>query len=463
MRFKKTQPESINSGFTLLELLIAISVIGILMLMTLTVMNGVTNQARSEATRATINKISRLLEQRMEAFERAFKGDRREAYVKSAVGLLTAIDARFDHFARRPDQATGPIVILAKKAAFRSEFPQRMAELILTPAADTNGNQLQDVIEQAIAAPAARAAIKAQRAEVNDNTEPTLVEIQALVDSRWQKHLDSRNAGTDKTESSELLYFALVVSGTFGASPVDADQFSTNEVADTDQDGLPEFIDAWGEPLRYYRWPTRLVDPTAPNPFNPDFATLDDRTEIDPSPILSENDRDFVAIDFTTPLPRRILRWERRGAAVLLKGLPPAPIALPVSLGGSPSTQRDLLFVDPDDPVGLLYSLIEDPQLKSLNIDVTAEFNEAKYHTPDTYHAPLIVSAGSDRLVGLREPYDTNPAAGVFGNLAQYADTVAPDFGTNTDPLDDAKPSAEVVDQLFDNITNRNTRAGGSR
>ena len=24
---------------------------------------------------------------------------------------------------------------------------------------------------------------------------------------------------------------------------------------DTDGDGLPEFVDAWGEPLRFYRWP----------------------------------------------------------------------------------------------------------------------------------------------------------------------------------------------------------------
>src|SRR5262249_38680487 len=27
------------------------------------------------------------------------------------------------------------------------------------------------------------------------------------------------------------------------------------EVQDTDNDGLPEFVDAWGEPLQFYRWP----------------------------------------------------------------------------------------------------------------------------------------------------------------------------------------------------------------
>jgi hypothetical protein len=117
--------------------------------------------------------------------------------------------------------------------------------------------------------------------------------------------------------------------------------------------------------------------------------------------------------------------------------------------------QRDLLFVDPDDPVGLLYSFIEDPQYKGMGIDLTQEFNEAKYHTPDTYHVPLIVSAGPDGLLGLREPTETNPALGIFGNLAQYKGTTA------VSP--NQTPSSAVTDELFDNITSRNRRAGSKK
>ncbi|MCA9064479.1 MAG: hypothetical protein KDA96_15520, partial [Planctomycetaceae bacterium] len=79
----------------------------------------------------------------------------------------------------------------------------------------------------------------------------------------------------------------------------------------------------------------------------------------------------------------------------------------------------------------------------------------AKYHTPDTYHAPLIVSAGPDRLTGLREPGDTDPTKGVFGNLAQY-------WGTSALPGMQT-PASDVTDQLFDNITNRNFRVGGRK
>ena len=39
-------------------------------------------------------------------------------------------------------------------------------------------------------------------------------------------------------------------------SPFRADDFVVGkDVADTDGDGMMEFIDAWGEPLQFYRWP----------------------------------------------------------------------------------------------------------------------------------------------------------------------------------------------------------------
>jgi prepilin-type N-terminal cleavage/methylation domain-containing protein len=430
------QPDSLRRGFTLLELLMVMAIIAIMMSMVFFVMNGLTENAEAEATKTTVNKVTRLLEQRIEAFDRAFKGGRRDSYVKATVGLLTAIDGRFDYFRAHPEQAPPAIVLLARKAAFRFEFPQRMAELILTASDDANGNGLPDVVEQKVAVHTARTELL-----LETGSEPTAAEIQTRVDSRWAKHTANIAAGFDKTESSELLYYTLVVSGTFGSSPVDADQFSGAEVKDTDEDGLPEFVDAWGEPLRFYRWPTRLIDPTAPNPFKPDFFNMTDPTDVDPDPDGDESDG-----------MREILSTERLYAGVLIRGLPPAPVPLPGPSGGL-TIQRDLLFVDPDDPVGLLYSFIEDPQYKGMNIDLTQEFNESKYHTPDTYHVPLIVSAGPDRSLGLREPTETNAASGIFGNLAQYKGT------TVSSPT----PSSAVTDELFDNITSRNRRAGSKK
>lgn len=438
-----------RSGFTLLELLMVVAIISILMSMVFFTMNSLTENAEQEATTATIAKVNRLLEQRMEAFDRAFKGSRREAYIRATVGLLTAIDGRFDHFNQHPEQAPASVKMLARKAAFRFEFPQRMAELMLTAGDDSNSNGLPDVVEQKIAIPNARATLVMKNIANNVlPVEPTSSQIQALVDARWNMH-------QNQSESSELLYYTLVVSATFGSSPVDADQFSAFEVQDTDEDGLPEFVDAWGQPLRFYRWPTRLIDPDAPSPFSPDFSNPNDPTEVDLTPM--DDDGNQLTFEDTDSL-REIVPQERLYAGFLVKGLPTVPIPLP-GPSGTLTTQRDMLLVDPDDPVGLLYGFIEDPQYKGMGIDLTLEFNEAKYHTPDTYHVPLIVSAGPDGDLGLREPNDTNAGSGIFGNLAQYAGTTVTNDGNSSTET----PGAAVLDAIVDNLTNRNRRAGGKR
>ena len=459
MRKHINQSDISRGGFTLLELLIVIAIIAVLMSMSFYVMNGITQGAEKEATTTTIHKINRLLEQRIEAFDRAFKGSRRNAYVTATVGLLAAIDGRFDYYRVHPEDAPPAIVILARKAGFRYEFPQRMAELMLVPATDDlDSNGLPDSVQNRIAYPNARAyLIAADQASDTPtaNFEPTDTEITDLVDARWKTPLSPLTSnscsaiigGVSKTftfsghqpvtESSELLYYTLVAAGSFGSSSVDADQFSDAEVKDTDDDGLPEFVDSWSQPLRYYRWPTRLIDPTAPNPFRPDFAMINDNTEIDLTP--DGNDSDSL---------REIVPAERQYAYLLMRGLPPVPLAV-----DGVALQRDMLLVDPDDPVGLLYSFIEDPNYQNLGIDLTQEINEAKYHTLDTYHVPLIVSGGPDESLGLREPFETNQASGIFGNLAQYEGT------TVSSPT----PTAAVVDRLVDNLSNRNRRVGGKR
>jgi prepilin-type N-terminal cleavage/methylation domain-containing protein len=60
---------------------------------------------------------------------------------------------------------------------------------------------------------------------------------------------------THKTARAEALYaFLIEGSGSLG-SVFNRDDFTDREVQDTDHDGLPEFVDAWGEPLYFYRWP----------------------------------------------------------------------------------------------------------------------------------------------------------------------------------------------------------------
>ena len=197
------------------------------------------------------------------------------------------------------------------------------------------------------------------------------------------------SSSSDKTDSAEALYFMLTKMEIFGSAPVGEDQFSASEVMDTDGDERLEFVDAWEQPLRFYRWPTRLIRPDngAAQPF---------------------------------PLDLR--------AAKLLYGSLPSEIT-DVSI--IPLTP---LAVDADDPKGLIDAAV------TANLFDAADFETIyKYHTLDTYSAPLIVSAGEDGNLGLFEPNDTDN----FGNLAQ--------------PINIAN-----LNDLFDNISNLKLRAGGN-
>ncbi len=62
-------------------------------------------------------------------------------------------------------------------------------------------------------------------------------------------------AHTHNTARAEMAYAILVEgSGPLG-SVFNRDDFTDKEVKDTDGDGLPEFVDAWGQPLQFFRWP----------------------------------------------------------------------------------------------------------------------------------------------------------------------------------------------------------------
>ena len=381
----------------MVELLIVIAIIALLMSLTFSVMYGLTTQAEEVATTTTVRKIDALLQQRMDAFNRAFKGNRLDA----AVSIVSVTLAGQQIFGVREEVKE----ILARKRSFRFEFPQRLVERLVEEQPTGSSPKvagLPDSLFKAFAEPEAR-----QQLVNEGNATPTDQEVLDRATQNWQKH-------RPETESAELLYFALTAATSYGVGAVDTDRFTSEEVADTDEDGLPEFVDAWGQPLRFYRWPTRLIDSAPPVPFTPVLADPADPTDVR-----------------TIPMVRR------DKAGLLFRGLSPPPLPLPNGV-----LPRDLLLTDPDDPVGRLYSELERLDGTNGKPLFATEFNEAKYHTPETYHAPIVVSAGADGELGLLEPNDTDASAGRFGNLAQF------------DGNDDA---------LTDNITNRNRRVGGRR
>lgn len=368
MRRMRRKP---NRGFTLVEILVVIGIIAILASILLVVVGNMISNSRKDATAATILKIQKLLDQRMEAFDRRLQGatfDR--VFKKQFDDLIQQVTVTLQR-QNPPVYGVSPemLGILARKVFFKNNFPQRFLEF---PGADQNGNGVLDSAE-----------------DTDGDGIPNAIDPRPTVS-------DTHDA---TTESSELLYYVLTKGAIFGVEAVDESEFTSSEVADTDGDGLLEFVDAWGRPLQFYRWPTRLIKPWGAEGQDNDIDTP-----------LTPADRD------------------RATAGLLISGLPAPPTG----------SERDQLDQDPDDPTGRITR--EAGRLASLSqVFANANYFEAVYHTIDTWHRPLIVSAGADGELGLYFPHELDVQNKKYGTLAQ--------------------PRPNELDALTDNITNRNQRA----
>ena len=419
--------ERLRRAFTLLEILVVVVIIALLIGILGTTVTTSIRKAREAATVALIQKIEGLLDDRRKGFERAVKSRDFERIVQLRKQSLEA-GGIF---------GVSPRVIesIARKEFYRQLFPQRFEDLgvdgedknlngILDPGEDNNGNStldgangVPDVLEKVTGVVVA--ALQAQGPSISTNP----------VSATAVRH---------ETESSELLYFMLTQMQVFGVPPVGESEFRVgNEVRDTDGDGLLEFVDGWGRPLRFYRWPTRLIKPNGP--YGGDGMPGTGGATVAAYGTLGTDD---VAIALAPTNMRPI-------AALLMEALPPAP-AFPLG-------QWDPLSEDPDDPYGLISTEIK--RLFTFGIDVTGTYTELLYPTLDTYHTPLIISCGADGELGLYEPFASGPGMTNMGILAQPIHNpsgTAYDFG----PLAVTPNGKHVLAALSDNMTNRNRRAG---
>lgn len=449
-----------RGGFTLLELLIVISIIGILMVMMVGMIGNTVKKAREAATATLILKLDGLLSERTSGFDRATTSPDFDRVVATRKQLLEASGI----FGVSPKV----LAAVARKDFFLANFPQRYADLQpLVTAGPLTGVPTRIL------------------------SDPTLVPEDTNNDGVLQPAEDTNANGVldgyvhakhkPETESAALMYYMLTRMQVFGAAPVGESEFSTSEVRDTDGDGLLEFVDAWGRPLRFYRWPTRLLKPNgilgADN--LPGIAGTDDNSAFNTPPannvfagtIFNNVVDDVLEFGKVNSDDVTISTAHRAIVAYLIEGLPSGPV-----LAG----QWDSLSEDPDDPYGLISTEIKRLLLQSngaTNLMVgTSGFNEMNYPTIDTYHTPLIISAGPDGQFGLYRPNlledlngdaifqaaeDTN-GNGVldYGVLAQpmHGSGGVFDFTSTSALSEDGFTS--VLSALRDNITNRNRRAG---
>jgi hypothetical protein len=256
------------------------------------------------------------------------------------------------------------------------------------------------------------------------------------------------------TESAACLYIILTQAAVFDTeAPASADLKGV-EVADTDGDGLMEIVDAWGQPLRFYRWPTRLFRPalnsalTTPQVGITNWNTTTPAPAPTPASLLVRSMPRLPLFSWAASTPYtagtiiqpatavqnnvlNVMIYQCAGAGTSGGTEPGVGGSTPWGPTGPPAGVNfndgnvtwtpvlDPLGIDSDDPNGLANATV---------------VNESTFHTWSTYHVTLIVSCGTDGLLGLYEPYDTTN----FGTLAQ------PQYVNNAFDLND----------MYDNITN---------
>ena len=348
-------------GFTMVEILVVVGIILLLMTISVGVLRNAIGVARQKQTEATILKVHGLMQQRMDAFYRGI----------DKTNLQQAKDKmRRDWYSTYsmipPDRA---IDVMVRKDILKSRFPENFLErnLLTTP--------------------------------------PTGVTVVAA------KH-------NTKTQSAALLYWILTDSEVYGVAPVDESEFSSNEVQDTDGDGLKEFVDGWGVPLRFYRWPTHLIRPGDGSTTPPGMNAAG---------VLSPPDRTYVS--------------------AMWSGLPSIPTV---------AGEFDPLTRDPDDPTGQIIQFLNMPTTPAGAKTAVQNF----FGTPNTYHAFLIVSSGPDKNLGMLDPSNELVKSVTVGPpmvvTFSGVDISTPAIGTPQGRLGALSSWLPVGDNpITDNITNR--------
>ncbi len=192
-----SRPKLSRRGFTLIEIIVVIGIIAFLMTIAITTYGFVFATTKEKATKATIKIATELLNQRRDAFHRDIINQNRKAGKGTPEYAIS--------FMVQAGNDIELAKVLGKKDLFRRHFPQLYAE-------------------------------------------------SSEISSPGGTHVTA-------TESAEVLYYMLTEGVTFGANTADKDAFKSDQIKDTDGDGRMELVDAWGHPLRFYRWPTRLLRP----------------------------------------------------------------------------------------------------------------------------------------------------------------------------------------------------------
>lgn len=249
-------------SFTLVELMVVISIIGVLASAVLMAMAGVMEQAKVVRTKAQVAKLHELIMTKWQSYNTRTLRVTLPALTQPATGPPrrwpvipeTFVDSngngKWDTGEPHPadenqngvyDSGVARVRLDMLRDLMRMELPDRISDLtdnpaLLWPAAMPKPSLFLSYRRRA------DAAIKARHGATASWTDST----------KW----------TTSYQGAECLY--LIIASIREGDSRGIDYFKESEIGDIDDDGMFEILDAWGRPIEFLRWPAGYASEVQP-------------------------------------------------------------------------------------------------------------------------------------------------------------------------------------------------------
>lgn len=236
-----------RQAVTLIELLVAITIIATLSAVFLGVSSAAMEQARASRTKTLVAKIHTLLMERWETYAaRRVSVDTTDLPGSGPVRGRLAAWARLD----------------ATRMAMKLEMPDRWSDILLEPVSSrppSAGSAPPDAAKTAIVRPPGSG---------SDYVLP--VRYPALSRSYLRRYANLKTddvATLQANQGAECLYLIVMLATGDGEART---LFGEQDFADTDGDGALEFVDGWGRSIEFIRWPAGFAPDSALMTGDPD-------------------------------------------------------------------------------------------------------------------------------------------------------------------------------------------------